>query len=61
MSETPPDLVTVTLTCHTSGCGNEGEAIQLEVPNPLGAAICGACGNPIEVPPEVRQEGNDDS
>lgn len=48
MSETDEETwVSVTLTCQTDGCGNQGVAIELMVPDTTSAAMCGACGQPI--------------
>ena len=49
MSETPePAFVSRVFTCHTEGCGNAGLPVTLTVPEDLGGAACGACGNPID-------------
>lgn len=46
---------TVTVTCHTAGCGNEGHSIVMPAGiwmdgewQPTEAYVCGACGQPIE-------------
>ena len=45
-------------TCHTPGCGNAGET--LEVPDDVDAVLCGVCGQKItdvaEGPPEPVTE-----
>lgn len=38
---------TVTLTCHTPGCGNAAAPIPLDVDPDVSAFACGVCGQPI--------------
>jgi hypothetical protein len=45
--EFDPEIATVTVTCRTDGCGNQGEALDVPVVLPDPFVICGACGNPI--------------
>lgn len=49
-TEPTEDTVSVTLTCETDGCGNQGVPITLEVPVGVTAAVCGVCGQPIPFP-----------
>jgi hypothetical protein len=46
-SETEPEMVTVTVTCHTENCGNAGHAIVMQVPSDVGGFSCGVCAQPI--------------
>lgn len=39
---------TLTVTCHTEGCGNAGHAIPLEVDDDVEGAVCGVCGQTID-------------
>lgn len=48
MTESDPELVTVTVTCHTNGCGNADAPIELQVPADVGGFVCGVCGQTIE-------------
>ena len=47
-------MATVTATCHTDGCGNNGEPITFDEPLDengqlisLLNVVCGPCGQPI--------------
>ena len=46
---------TVTVTCHTAGCGNEGAGVEMPAGaeldgewQPIGSYVCGVCGQTIE-------------
>lgn len=41
------EQVNHTVVCETTGCGNEGEPILLELPPNIAAVMCGACGQTV--------------
>jgi hypothetical protein len=47
VTETPETrFASVTVTCHTEGCGNAEQPITFDIPEG-GAVACGVCGEPI--------------
>lgn len=38
----------IVVTCHTSGCENDGHHITLTITDDVSAAMCGPCGTIIE-------------
>jgi hypothetical protein len=59
MTESEPEYVLVTATCHTEGCGNAEWALEIYVPpEPVPPnVVCGVCNQPITdivTPPSVQ-------
>jgi hypothetical protein len=41
------ELTTFTVTCHTAGCGNGEQPIEVLAPGTDPLVICGVCSEPI--------------
>jgi len=52
-----------TVTCHTQGCGNEGQALEMDLSwtdedgqeHSVDAVVCGVCGH------EITDTGGEDA
>lgn len=50
-------FITVTVTCGTDGCENEGITLTIDVPDiPNPQIICGPCGAPLPLPLQPIEE-----
>lgn len=54
------EMLTRWLTCHTDGCSNAEQPIEMTYPADVSAHVCGVCSTPIndvaEQPPEPVTE-----